>query len=143
VSLAITGQATAQETNGSGVFTKYTASVVARSPSVSYALPLDDTVTRQWTFTFRYSEVYDLHARLEKKSFVSHAPLPQLPSRKLFGSSVSDDFVQQRSNSLQAYVPSHRTHHSYTRCNATIIAATSSRCVLCLSSPSTLTSATS
>jgi hypothetical protein len=103
VSLTITGQATVQETTGSGVYTKYTASVVARSPSVVYALPLDDVPTQQWTLTFRYSEVYDLHARLLKKAFVSTAPLPKLPSRKLFGSSVSDDFVQQRSNSLQAY----------------------------------------
>jgi hypothetical protein len=69
-----------------------------------YALPLDDVHTQQWSFTFRYSEVYDLHARLEKKRFVSSSPLPQLPSRKLFGSSVSDDFVQQRSNSLQSCV---------------------------------------
>ena len=67
-----------------------------------YALPLDDAVTHTWTFTFRFSEVYDLHSRLEKKRFVSPKPLPALPARKLFGSSVSDDFVQQRSNSLQA-----------------------------------------
>lgn len=102
VALTITGQITAQESDGKGVYTKYTASVAALCPSVVYALPLDDVDTRTWTFTFRFSEVYDLHSRLEKKRFVSTAPLPALPSRKLFGSSVSDDFVQQRSNNLQA-----------------------------------------
>ncbi len=102
VSLTITGQATAQEADGRGVYTKYTASVAALDPSVVYALPLDGAPTRSWTFTFRFSEVYDLHSRLEKKRFVSPKQLPALPARKLFGSSVSDDFVQQRSNSLQA-----------------------------------------
>jgi len=50
--------------------------------------------------------VYDLHDRLSRKRCVSPSPLPSLPSRKLFGSSVADDFVQQRSNSLQAYFQS-------------------------------------
>ncbi len=102
VALTITGQITVEEEDGKGAYTKYTASVTSLSPSVVYALPLDNLGTQTWTITFRFSEVYDLHSRLEKKRFVSTAPLPMLPSRRLFGSSVGDDFVQQRSNSLQA-----------------------------------------
>jgi hypothetical protein len=140
VSLTITGQVTMQEDNGSGMYTKYTAFVVSRSSSVLYAFPLDGTVTQQWSFTFRYSEVYDLHARLAKKAFVSTLPLPVLPSRKLFGSSVSDDFVQQRSNSLQAYV--HYSHPNAADNSNPTATDTSSPFARCLSSRWTLISAT-
>ena len=37
VALTITGQATAQEADGRGVYTKYTATVAAFDPSVVYA----------------------------------------------------------------------------------------------------------
>jgi PX domain len=60
----------------------------------------------QWQVHKRYREFSELHKALNDELQLqgSSSTLPALPSKRIFGSSVSPDFVQDRRIALQSYL---------------------------------------
>jgi PX domain len=58
----------------------------------------------QWTLRRRYREFSDLHRALADNFKLGGPPLPPLPSKRIFGSSTSPAFVQDRRLALQNYL---------------------------------------